>query len=393
MAQEAPSTAPSESDLQNWRFLEQFRDALRKVLKDRPEAPSFAEPKRKLSRESYLSLFLLGLFNPCVRTMRALCGVSHLRRVQDQACERPVSLGSFSEAQHVVDPALLEQVFAQLSQEVPPHPQDARLGQWAWLAHDGSLFHALPRMTWALYGGGPVGAANNAVRLHLSLNILEDKPQAAVLRPGKVCERKVWRSQWQRGQAYIADRYFGEDYKVFRQLERQGCVYVLRLRNEAVITVEEELPLTPEDVAAGVQRQAWVRLGCCRRVLSVRLRLVWVRTREGNVVLLATNLTVASMSAALVWMLYKERWKVELFFRWIKCILGCRHWLAEGPQGVAIQIYLALIAALLLQLRVGCRPNKRMMELIQLHQMGIATAEELAAGLQRQFNRMGRKRA
>jgi len=39
---------------------------------------------------------------------------------------------------------------------------------------------------------------------------------------------------------------------------------------------------------------------------------------------------------------------VELFFRWLKCILGQRHWLAESPRGVTIQLYLALIAALLL---------------------------------------------
>jgi IS4 transposase len=46
--------------------------------------------------------------------------------------------------------------------------------------------------------------------------------------------------------------------------------------------------------------------------------------------------------------IYKLRWTIELFFRWLKCLLPCRHWLAESRNGVAIQVYCALIAALLL---------------------------------------------
>ncbi len=61
--------------------------------------------------------------------------------------------------------------------------------------------------------------------------------------------------------------------------------------------------------------------------------------------------------------------------------------LAESERGVAIQIYLALIAAVLLQLYVGHRPSKRMMELIQFYLLGVATLEELTAGLHREFQR------
>lgn len=378
----------SERELHNWRLIECFQEVLEGCLKDQPVHPSFAHPNRLLGLSPYLSLFLFGLFNPCVRTLRGLSQASQLARVQEEVCERPVSLGSFSETQHLLDPVLLEQVFGQLSQAVPRHSRDARLGQWEWLARDGSLFRALPRMEWALYGAGAVGAPNRAVRLHLSLNILEDKPQAAALRPGKVCERQVWRSQWHRGQAYVGDRYFGEDYKVFGQLQARDCVYVIRLLEQAVVSVEEELPLSAEDRAAGVQRQAWVHLGGQPRYRSVRLRLVWVHSREGKLILLATNLSPEQLPAHLIWLLYKERWKVECFFRWIKCILGCRHWLAESPEGVALQMYLALIAALLLQLAFGRRPNRRMMELIQLHQLGIATDQELREGLNRELQRL-----
>jgi len=77
-----------------------------------------------------------------------------------------------------------------------------------------------------------------------------------------------------------------------------------------------------------------------------------------------------------------------LFFRWIKSILGCRPWLAESPQGVATQIYLALIGCLLLQLHCGRRPNKRMLELIQLYLMEVATLSELETGRARELARL-----
>ncbi len=132
-----------------------------------------------------------------------------------------------------------------------------------------------------------------------------------------------------------------------------------------MIVVQEELPVSPADRAAGVLRQAWAKLGGrdCRLEWP---RVVWVQTPK-EVLQLVTNLEPAELSAAEVALLYRQRWQIELFFRWIKCILGCRHWLAESPEGVAIQVYLALIAALLLQLYTGQRPNRRMMELIQFY--------------------------
>jgi len=76
-----------------------------------------------------------------------------------------------------------------------------------------------------------------------------------------------------------------------------------------------------------------------------------------------------------------SRWRIELFFKWLKCILGCRHWLAESPQGVALQVYCALIAALLLLRATGRRPGKRAMEMIRFYLLGYATLDELSAQL------------
>lgn len=379
----------TERDLSRWRLIEDFKARLAQAAQTAPLPPTWSDPARRLKHPDYLSLFLLGLLNPVVRTLRGLCAASHLDRLQKEVCSRPVSLGSFSEAQAVLDPALLAEVFTQLSKDLPRPKDAAGPAGRRWLIQDGSLFEALPRMYWALWRRQ--GKAQSQVRLHLSLDLSSDRPARAAITPGKSCERAAWRTLWQRGDGYVGDRYYGEDYQLFGELDEAGVAFVVRLRDEAVINVEEELPLTDADRQAKVIRAAWVWLGCKARYRSIRLRVVWVQT-DKEVLRLVTNLSPEELSAGAVALLYKQRWQIELFFRWVKCILGCRHWLAESPQGVAIQIYLALIAALLLQLYTGQAPNRRMMELIQFYLLGVASLEELWAGVQRERVRVARRK-
>lgn len=386
-----------EEDLRQWQLIDAFRRQLSRLAPTLPATSTWTDPARKLQLADYLSLFLFALVNPILATTRALCAASDLSRVQRDLCGRSVSLGSFSEAQHLIEPAWLERLFSQLAAQVPgAAPRDPHQAWQQWFARDGSLLPALPRMHWALFGGGKAkksGAPNNAVRLHLSFHLLEDKPAAAYITDGKTCERKTWKAQWERGAAYVGDRYYAEDYQCLSQLDAQGCAYIVRLRDEAVLTVLEERPLTQADRAAGVVRQAGVRLGrrACDRIEGVRV--VWVHSPTAGALRLATNLSADVAPAQLISVMYRRRWQIEGFFKWLKCLLGCRHWLAESQRGVTIQLYLALVAAVLLQLATGQRPNKRMLELIRLHQMGWATLEELTRGLERELQRAERRSA
>ena len=124
----------------------------------------------------------------------------------------------------------------------------------------------------------------------------------------------------------------------------------------------------------------------------MKVRVVWIEGQQ-SALMLVTNLSPQALPAEMVSMLYRRRWQIECFFKWIKCLLKCGHWLAESQAGVSLQLYLALIAAVLLQLCLGRRPNKRMLELIQLYQMGYATTQEVIAGLKReQARELGRKK-
>jgi hypothetical protein len=208
---------------------------------------------------------------------------------------------------------------------------------------------------------------------------------------GKSCERKALRQMSAPGQISVGDRYYGEDYQLFADVEQASAFFVFRLKESAVIHTERELPLREEDRAAGVVRHLWAVLGANEASRSIRVRIVEIRTPDQHL-LLVTNLPIEKADAALISLMYRKRWDIELFFRWIKCILGCRHFFAESPAGVTIQLYLALIASLLFQFYTGQRPNKRTMELIQFYLMGWATPEELIRLLEQQIARQAARK-
>ena len=201
----------TEKDLHNWNLLERFQQELAQVLSKTRLHRTFADPERQLGCASYLSLFLFGLFNPVVESMRGLCAISQLKKVQQTVGCGKVSLGSFSEIQHALDPDLLKQVFERLSQQVESGPKaDARLGHLELIAQDGSLWRALPRMMWADYGVGPNGQAKG-VRLHLRFNILKDCPSDGLVQVGQSCETQALREMLVPGQTSVGDRYYGKD--------------------------------------------------------------------------------------------------------------------------------------------------------------------------------------
>jgi len=356
-----------EADLQRWRLMGRFQE----VLSEKALAwdkGTWGDPRRRLELGNYLGLYLFGLFNPVVTTMRGLCAASRLGRVQAEICGRAVSLGSFSEAQAVVAPELLEAVFAELRPSAPAAREQPTL------VIDSTVWRVLPRMTWAFWRAGR--GEDNAIRMHVQFDLQRRSVAAVEVTRAKVCERAQWRKWAQPGSCYIGDRYYSYDYDLLGQLQARGVDFLVRLRLDAQWVQEQEQRLTASDRAAGVTWAGLVQLGV--QGDGPRVRVIQIMGEDESI-LLATTLAAEVAPPEVLAQTYKHRWQVELFFRWFKCILGCRHWLAESPRGVALQVYLALIAAQLLLLYTGQRPTKRQMEAIQFYQLGWASAEELVA--------------
>ena len=96
---------------------------------------------------------------------------------------------------------------------------------------------------------------------------------------------------------------------------------------------------------------------------------------QGECLLIATNLM--QTPAEVVGLIFRQRWTVEIFFRFFKHVLGCRHLLSHHPNGIEIQVYMAIIACMLIALWTGRKPTLRTVEMIRFYFIGWADADEL----------------
>jgi hypothetical protein len=380
--------------LLHWSLIKRFQQVLDEVMPAHPVHPSEHDPRRTLHQRDYFSLFLLGLFNPVITSMRALCQTSTLRRTQSALGTMPVSLGSFSEAQSLFEAELLKAVLDRLCQDMPGPNRELGTGidPRSLRVVDSTLWYVLPRMEWATWRRNYKN--QRAVRLHLKYRLSDGVPAAGIASKGTLCERKALRQQLQAGEFYIGDRNYGQDYDYLQELSAAGCGFLMRLRqNQVCVQTVRSLPLNADDVAAGVCRDEWVMLGRTARYQRGEFRLIVVdRPDMEEPVWLVSNQAPEQLAAAELATLYRQRWEVEGFFRWLKCLLPCRHWLAESDNGVAIQIYSALICAVLLTQRLGRRPSKRMLEMLAFQQMQEASDEEVAEALRLEHLRATRVR-
>lgn len=92
-----------------------------------------------------------------------------------------------------------------------------------------------------------------------------------------------------------------------------------------------------------------------------------------------TNLL--DVPAEVITLPYHYRWTIEIFFRFLKQILGCRHLLNGSKNGIEIQTYCAIIACMLIRLATGKKPTLRTYEMLCWYFVGMANLEELLAHL------------
>jgi hypothetical protein len=366
---------------QYFRLLGPLFDHLHRVGTARDRAGN-----RQLFYDQYATLLLLYFFNPTVTSLRGLQQTTTLTQVQTQLGIRRTSLGALSEAASVFDAALLHQVLITLSTQLRPHLAGAEQAALAALtAVDGSLLPALPRMLWAVWQDDQ----HRAAKMHGAFAVFRHGPVAVTVTAGNASERAELRRLVQPGGFYVFDRGY-VDYDLFQELHDLPCSFLGRVKANAAYEVEAERPVPAAARAAGVVRDVVLcRLGTAHHswLLPQPFRLVQVATGKTDaqgtpeVMMLVTNRL--DLDAELVALAYRHRWAVELFFRWVKCVLGCRHLLSQTANGVRMQVYVALIASLLISLWVGSTPTKRTYEMLCFYLSGWASETELIAHIER----------
>lgn len=211
---------------------------------------------------------------------------------------------------------------------------------------DATRIHAGKSLQGWTSGGG--------VKLHLIFDPVEERPVRFVVTPERVNDIVAARAMpIEPGATYVFDKgYYA--FAFFKRLDDLGCRFVTRLKKNSPIR-----PIESRDaIGANI-------LGDRIGLLSARLsgqrhnpyhrpvRLVEARIEGGRTLTLITNDLAAP--AEEIAALYKTRWQIELFFKWIKQNLKIRRFLGTTENAVRIQIMAALIAYLLLRIAATTR--------------------------------------
>jgi Transposase DDE domain len=387
-------TPIDENILRGFKYFKPLWPLLKKVTTEE------SHPPRRLHYDHYLCLILFYFFNPILTGVRSIQIASQLEKVQRVLGIQSTSLGSFSEAGEVFDHSLLPPILMQLAQKALPQETEPRLKDLKKMlvAVDGSLLPALPKMVWALW----LDQDHKAAKLHLELDLLKAVPIQASVTDANENEKTILRKKLSSGKIYVLDAGYAQ-YSLLEDILKAQSSFVCRLRDNAVWETLSENKLSSQDRTAGVQRDLIVRLGSKVKQdeLSTPVRVIEVhhvdplpprclsrvsskktfRTTTGDYTLLIVT-DLMDLPAELIALIFRFRWQIELFFRWFKCILKCQHFLSLSHNGLAIQIYCALIASLLISLWSGHKVGKRTFEMLCLHMQGWASDQDLERHLE-----------
>jgi putative transposase len=261
----------------------------------------------------------------------------------------PVSRSTLADANRRRDPALFAAVFAWLSQRAGSR-----------LRREGDavvrLIDATPVPLGQLFAWADWNGRTRGLKLHVVYNPVSDHPMRIEITPANVNDVTVGRSfAIEPGATYVFDRAY-VDYGWWTQLDARGCRFVTRPKTNVPFATLESLepPETAGDGFIVVKDEIVTLASRGRGRLEFPLRRLTVDIHDGRqLVLLCNDLDACANEIA---DLYKQRWQIELLFRWIKQHLKIRAFLGRSENAVRLQLFAAMIAFLLL--RIAARQSR-----------------------------------
>jgi hypothetical protein len=190
--------------------------------------------------------------------------------------------------------------------------------------------------------------SRGGVKLHVVFDPDAERPTCFVVTSERVTDVAVAKSlPIEPGATYVFDRGY-YDFGFWARLAQQDCRFVTRLKSNSPTTLIEERQASGDGILFDRVVQLSQRLASQRaNPMSGPVRMIGVEIQTGRQIILLSNDLDAP--ASVIADLYKARWQVELFFKWVKQNLKLAHFFGTTCNAVTIQIMTALIAYLLLR--------------------------------------------
>jgi len=366
---------------------------------------------RVLFYDDLVAAYLLAFFNPTIDTLRTLSDMSQLPQARQHLRIGKLCRSTVCDANALMDARLLEPLIAHLRGQIPDLKR--RDGQLARLLEqvqivDGSFFAAAADVAFAIAKQGNTKQSPKRAKVRLDLHLDGHLLPRHLAICGKECsESKSAAKQIDPQAIYILDRGY-IDFEYVGLLLSKSADLVLRLKQEINFQGREDQVLDEEDRAAGVISDSLGSLSgsphSWRHLPDQQLREVVIFDPDKPDKPIRLLSSLIDLPARVIGQLYRWRWQIELFFRWLKVHAHFRHLISHSRNGMTLGFYVAVIAVLLIYLHTGRPMSKYAYNLLALCANGWGTIDDVLPILearekecerdrQRQARRRGAKTA
>lgn len=338
---------------------------------------------RELFLDDVVVAYLLAFFNPALRTLRTIEDFSQTRQARRHLTIRKLCKSTLSDFNKLADPARLQPILDHLRREVlKPGPAEAAGPLVALhrrvLAVDGTFLKAAAAVVWAIRRRG----SKTGARLDFHLDVETWLPELLVIPEGREGEARTARDTITAGAIHLYDRGIFS-FDLIAAHAPKTADFVMRIREPGPrcpkLETVEARELTQEALDAGVTSDRLVRLvgSDHRKPPTMVLREVVIIPADDpeNPVYLLT--TLLDLDASIIGLLYRHRWQIELFFRWLKSYARFDHLISHNREGVLLNFYVTVIGVTLMYLHMGHRPSKYLFLMMGMVANGSATLEEV----------------
>jgi Transposase DDE domain len=343
-----------------------------------------------------LALLLGAFFEPAVRSLRSMDQLSTVPQIQQVVGRSRLPRSTLAHALERFQTPRLQPIVRMLQRRMPPLSQCPRelAGVLRTIAQDGTTLRLAGEVAWAFQRTKDShGHKDCQAKVHLQVEVQRwTMEQFRVTGRHDSSEPAAMKSMLVAGTLYLMDRgYCGFD--LYDELLKQGCHFVTRLKKDIVFRPLQSRPLSPKDLEAGVQSDETGYLGLADQDLKpgngrktppprrlLRRVQVWDPTHQLAVILITD---LREPEAWIIGGLYRSRWVVELYLRWLKITACYAHLFNQSPNGVQVQLYVALIGTLLIHLQSGAPVSKYNLFALGLVAAGRASYRQLLPGLLR----------
>lgn len=194
------------------------------------------------------------------------------------------------------------------------------------------------------------GRKKGGAKAHVMLKANEDIPVFVHITEAKEHDQMFMRYLPLKPGSFIVFDKAYTNSQVLYQWDQDEVWWVSRKRNRASIKSITTLPITEEDKKEGVIQDQMVIMG--RRsnrktkVMPVRLVTFYDKDKERHFEFITNNFRITSFQVAQI---YKQRWQIEIMFKRLKSNNPLKYFLGDNPNAIKIQIWVSLIADLLIQ--------------------------------------------